>query len=143
MLPGPRPRDCGAVNLVDYSRLGPCQRSRRTPQRSIENYSGATRGSGSAPRALETTSTSTSSTTRLFNVVEDPLERANLRERYKDVYDRIVAEWNARNASILPEIAESFSHSLTGAELADQYGAQEPSGAPDPTLPLPHAPQWR
>ena len=43
---------------------------------------------------------------------------------------------------MLPEIAESFSHSLTGAELADQYGAQEPSGAPDPTLPLPHAPQF-
>jgi hypothetical protein len=143
MLPGPRPRDCGAVDLVDYSLLGPCQRSRRAPQRSIESYSGATRGSGSAPRALETTSTSTSSTTRLFNVVEDPLERANLRERYKDVYDRIVAEWNAWNALMLPEIAESFSHSLTGEELADHYGAQEPSGAPDPTLPLPHAPQSR
>jgi arylsulfatase A-like enzyme len=79
----------------------------------------------------------------LFNVVEDPLERANLRERYKAVYDRIVAEWNAWNASMLPEIAESFSHSLTGEELADHYGAQEPSGAPDPTLPLPHAAQSR
>jgi arylsulfatase A-like enzyme len=81
--------------------------------------------------------------TFLFNVVEDPLERANLRERHKDVYDRIVAEWNAWNASMLPEIAESFSHSLTGEELADHYGAKEPSGAPDPTLPLPLAVQSR
>ena len=31
--------------------------------------------------------------TFLFNVVEDPLERGNLKERHKDVYDRIVAEW--------------------------------------------------
>jgi hypothetical protein len=42
----------------------------------------------------------------LFNVVEDPLERANLKERYKDVYERLVAEWQAWNASMLPEIAE-------------------------------------
>ena len=30
--------------------------------------------------------------TFLFNVVEDPMERANLKVRRKDVYDRIVAE---------------------------------------------------
>ena len=63
--------------------------------------------------------------TFLFNVVEDPLERANLKERHKDVYDRIVAEWQAWNASMLPEIAESFTRSFTGEELADHYGCAE------------------
>jgi hypothetical protein len=81
--------------------------------------------------------------TFLFNVVEDPLERANLKERYKGVYDRIVAEWQAWNASMLPEIPESFTNSFTGEELADHYGAQKPSRAPDPLEPLPPAAQLR
>jgi hypothetical protein len=42
---------------------------------------------------------------------------------------------------MLPEIAESFIESYTGEELADHYGAQKPSGAPDPTVPLPPATQ--
>jgi len=37
---------------------------------------------------------------------------------------------------MLPEIAESFTNSFTGEELADHYDAQKPSGAPDPALPL-------
>ena len=41
--------------------------------------------------------------TFLFNVVDDPLERANLKERHKDVYVRIVSEWKAWNGSMLPE----------------------------------------
>jgi arylsulfatase A-like enzyme len=81
--------------------------------------------------------------TFLFNVVEDPLERANLRERHKDVYDRIVAEWQAWNGSMLPEIAESFTRSFTGEELADHYGSQKANEAPDPTVPLAPAAQSR
>ena len=79
--------------------------------------------------------------TFLFNVVEDPLEHPNLKERHKDVYDRIVAQWQAWNASMLPEIAASFTNSFTGEELADHYGAQKPSGAPDPIELLPPAAQ--
>jgi arylsulfatase A-like enzyme len=75
--------------------------------------------------------------TFLFNVVKDPLERANLKDRRRDVYDRLVAEWHAWNAGMLPEIAESFIEAYTGAELADRYGAQKPSGAPDPCLDIP------
>ena len=41
--------------------------------------------------------------TFLFNVVEDPLERANLKDRDKELYDGIVAEWQDWNASMLPE----------------------------------------
>jgi len=47
--------------------------------------------------------------TFLFNVADDPMERANLKERRKDVYDRLVAEWNAWNATMLPETATSFT----------------------------------
>ena len=44
---------------------------------------------------------------------------------------------------MLPEIAESFTNSFTGEELADHFGAQKPSGAPDPIAPLPPAAQLR
>jgi arylsulfatase A-like enzyme len=81
--------------------------------------------------------------TFLFNVVEDPLERGNLKDRNKDVYDRLVAEWQAWNASMLPEIAESFTESHTGAQFADRYGSQKASGAPDPAGPLLPAAQSR
>ena len=47
--------------------------------------------------------------TFLFNVVDDPLERANMKERHKDVYDRLVAAWNDWNAQMLPETATSFT----------------------------------
>jgi len=60
--------------------------------------------------------------TFLFNVVEDPLERANLKERRRDVYDRLVAEWEAWSAGMLPEVPDSFTESYTGAQIADRYG---------------------
>lgn len=77
--------------------------------------------------------------TFLFNVVEDPLERANLKERHKDIYDRVVAAWQAWNATMLPEIAESFTEAYTGGQLADHIGARKASGAPEPVDPLPPA----
>jgi arylsulfatase A-like enzyme len=74
--------------------------------------------------------------TFLFNVVEDPLERANLKERQKDVYRRLVREWYEWNATMLPEIKESLTHSFNGEELADHFGAKSPDQAPDiPTPP--------
>jgi arylsulfatase A-like enzyme len=69
--------------------------------------------------------------TFLFNVVEDPMERANLKVRRKDVYDRIVAEWHDWNATMLPEIDDSSTGNFTGDELADHIGAQETSGKAD------------
>ncbi|HEX3991931.1 MAG TPA: sulfatase-like hydrolase/transferase, partial [Acetobacteraceae bacterium] len=38
--------------------------------------------------------------TYLFNVVEDPRERGNLRELRKDVFERMEAEWHAWNATM-------------------------------------------
>jgi arylsulfatase A-like enzyme len=64
--------------------------------------------------------------TFLFNVVEDPLERANLKVRQKDVYQRLVREWDEWNATMLPEIKESYTHSFDGEELADHYGVKKP-----------------
>ncbi len=69
--------------------------------------------------------------TFLFNVAEDPLERANLKDRHADVYRRLVREWYDWNAAMLPEIKQSFTHSFTGQELADHFGAKPPTGDPD------------
>jgi arylsulfatase A-like enzyme len=69
--------------------------------------------------------------TFLFNVAEDPLERANLKDRQKDVYHRLVREWDDWNASMLPEIQESFTHSFDGEELADHFGAKKSDQLPD------------
>ena len=66
--------------------------------------------------------------TFLFNVVEDPMERANLKERRKDVYDRITAEWHDWNATMLPEIDESSTDNFTGGQLADHIGTAKTSG---------------
>ena len=53
------------------------------------------------------------------------MERANLKERQKDVYDRLVAEWHAWNATMLPEIDESTTDNFTGDQLADHIGDTE------------------
>jgi arylsulfatase A-like enzyme len=72
--------------------------------------------------------------TFLFNVVDDPLERANLKERRKDIYDRLVREWNTWNATMLPETATSFTENFTGAEMADHIGTKRVTLDPDPDL---------
>jgi hypothetical protein len=69
--------------------------------------------------------------TFLFDVVADPLERANLKERRKDDYRRLVRQWLAWNATMLPEVPGSFTHGFSGADLADHYGAGEPDSTPD------------
>ena len=69
--------------------------------------------------------------TFLFNVVEDPMERANLKERHKDVYARIVTEWHEWNATMLPEIDDSSTANFTGDQLADHIGVRKTSGKAD------------
>jgi arylsulfatase A-like enzyme len=60
--------------------------------------------------------------TFLFDVAQDPIERANLKERRKDVYDRLVAQWNEWNSGMLPLDPQSFTGGFTGAQLADHFG---------------------
>ena len=62
--------------------------------------------------------------TFLFNVVDDPMERANLKERRKDIYDRLVADWNAWNATMLPIVADSSTGFFRASEYADHIGAE-------------------
>jgi arylsulfatase A-like enzyme len=69
--------------------------------------------------------------TFLFNVVEDPMERANLKERKKDVYDGLVAKWLDWNATMLPEVDESATSNFTGAQLADHIGTPPTSRKAD------------
>ena len=74
--------------------------------------------------------------TFLFNVVADPLEKANLKDRLRDDYRRMEREWYDWNKTMLPEIKDSFTHGLSGDEFADHYGAKQPSQEPDiPTPP--------
>ena len=61
--------------------------------------------------------------TFLFNVVEDPMERANLKERRKDIYERLVGKWFDWNETMLPEVDESNTSNLTGNTSPDRPGA--------------------
>jgi hypothetical protein len=69
--------------------------------------------------------------TFLFNVVEDPMERANLKRRLPAVYDRLVDDWHAWNETMLPEIDESNTGGISGEQQADHPGATRPSGKAD------------
>lgn len=60
--------------------------------------------------------------TFLFNVVEDPLERANLKNRQPEVYARLAAEYDSWSATMLPEDPGTNSDAFTPQELADHFG---------------------
>ena len=65
----------------------------------------------------------------------DPLERANLKDRQRDDYRRMVRNWFDWNATMLPEIEASFTSGISGEDMADHYGAKQPDQKPD--LPTP------
>ena len=73
--------------------------------------------------------------TFLFNVVDDPMERANLKERHPDVYARLEAAWYEWNATMLPEVDESTTSNLVGDQTADRPGAVQASGKADNPAP--------
>jgi arylsulfatase A-like enzyme len=58
----------------------------------------------------------------LFNVVRDPLERANLKARQPDVYNRLIADYKAWDATMLPIDPKAYTQSITGKVRADHYG---------------------
>ncbi len=68
--------------------------------------------------------------TFLFNVVDDPLERANLKERRRDIYDRLAAEWRAWDEKMLPLDPMSSTGGFGSNELADHMGAPARERAP-------------
>jgi arylsulfatase A-like enzyme len=78
--------------------------------------------------------------TYLFDVAADPMERTNLKDRHREIFDRLAAEWNAWDATMLPEVRESFTEAITADHLADHIGASHPSLEPDPAKDWPRPP---
>jgi arylsulfatase A-like enzyme len=62
----------------------------------------------------------------LFDVVADPRERANLKERRKDVFDRLRGDWETWNATMLEERPRPAAYGQPGNLLADHYGVANP-----------------
>jgi arylsulfatase A-like enzyme len=81
--------------------------------------------------------------TFLFDVVKDPLERANLKDRYPQIYAQLTQKWNLWNTTMLPEDPRSQTDAHDGAHWADHTTAHavDPSaiddGGPWPTSPGP------
>jgi arylsulfatase A-like enzyme len=72
----------------------------------------------------------------LFDVVKDPRERANLKDRQKDVFDRLKSDWEAWNDTMLPERPRPATFSNPGNFLADHYGVINPApAAPTGSIP--------
>ena len=64
----------------------------------------------------------------LFNVVDDPMERANLKARQPEVFQRLVADHAAWNATMLPEDPASNSGPFGYSdEVADHFGVRRPA----------------
>jgi arylsulfatase A-like enzyme len=72
--------------------------------------------------------------TFLFNVADDPMERANLKARRPDVYERLAKEWLAWNATMLPEIPESTTGGNNAATWPDHIGLRSTT---EPDNPVP------
>lgn len=66
--------------------------------------------------------------TFLFNVVEDPLERANLKDRHPEIYSRLVAAYRSWNAQMLPLDPASSTGGFTGRDIADHFGTTRGHG---------------
>lgn len=69
----------------------------------------------------------------LFNVADDPLERADLKAKNPDIYRMLTQEWNEWNRTMLPEVPASFTESFNAAEWADHINtpAVDPKAVDD------------
>jgi arylsulfatase A-like enzyme len=65
----------------------------------------------------------------LFDVVRDPRERANLKERDKDAFERLKKDWEVWNATMLEERPRPAQHGFPGNLVADHYGVTNPAPA--------------
>jgi len=70
--------------------------------------------------------------TFLFNVVDDPMERANLKERQKDVYETLANKWLAWNAAMLPEVPDSNTGGNNSDRWADHIGLRSTTEPDNP-----------
>lgn len=60
----------------------------------------------------------------LFNVVDDPMERANLKDRFPEKLSELEEKYRAWESRMLPLDPASTTHGFSGSELADHYGAK-------------------
>ncbi|MGQ2933917.1 MAG: sulfatase-like hydrolase/transferase [Sphingopyxis sp.] len=60
----------------------------------------------------------------LFDVVQDPLERGNLRARNPGLFDDLKRRWEHWNETMLPFDEKSYSHGFSGKNMADRFGVE-------------------
>jgi arylsulfatase A-like enzyme len=63
--------------------------------------------------------------TYLFNVVADPLERANLKLRHAATFAGLQSAWSAWNATMLPNDPDANTSGFSGSQLADHFGVDD------------------
>ena len=63
--------------------------------------------------------------TFLFNVVDDPMERANMKERRPDIYQELLDKYAAWNAQMLPLDPAALTRGFSAEELADHFGVAD------------------
>jgi arylsulfatase A-like enzyme len=68
--------------------------------------------------------------TFLFDIIADPLERGNLKEREPEMFAQLEQAWQRWNADMLVYPANSNSSGFTGQTLADHYGVSSLSAPP-------------
>lgn len=62
----------------------------------------------------------------LFNVVTDQRERANLAQKYPQVFARMKQQWETWNAAMLQSTQEVYSQDIDAKVQADHYHANIP-----------------
>jgi hypothetical protein len=62
----------------------------------------------------------------LFDLDKDPRERGNLRNRRKDVFERLKGDWETWNSTMLPEHQRPVTYTNSSGVLADRYGVHNP-----------------
>lgn len=66
----------------------------------------------------------------LFDIIADPMERANLKTINSAKYEELVGLWNQWNKDMLPLDPKSFTHGFNGKELADHFGVEAHQAPP-------------
>tara|TARA_R110001606_G_scaffold47570_1_gene121194 strand:- start:15459 stop:16589 length:1131 start_codon:yes stop_codon:yes gene_type:complete len=60
--------------------------------------------------------------TFLFDLSQDPMERANLRDRFPVDFERLARLYQEWEVTMLPRDSQAFTHGYHGADLADHFG---------------------
>ncbi len=102
------------INLLPYISQGALPVSRRVYWRYKANAQQAVRDGDMKYLKIN-------DQTFLFNVVDDPLEHANLKDKQPDVYNRLVESYQEWQSTMLPLDPASSTYGFGPAQLADHY----------------------